>query len=163
MKTPLILMLVLSVVLSGTCAAQNVRPKMPPGNGTSHGSKDGEGAKDPKKVPDLAADTITAKWKDAKTLEVTGVIKNMSPVGYAGGRTAKLTCTFKDGKTETLKEQAIPGMAANGSSNFTIELTDKKYFDKDVKWTLEISAGDATVANDKKGPIVLSPGTQPKS
>jgi hypothetical protein len=31
-----------------------------------------------------------------------------------------------------------------------------------LKWTLEISSGDGTVTNDKKGPIILNPGTPPK-
>jgi hypothetical protein len=166
-KNASILTFVVLFVLSATLAAQMVRPKQPAGGGgNSSGSgsgKDGNGTKDAKKIAELAADALVAKWKDAKTLEVTGTIKNMTPVAYAGARTAKLTCTGKDGKSETLKEQAIPAMGASGSSNFKIELTDKKYFDKDLKWTLEISPGDATASNDKKGPMTLDPGTQPKS
>jgi hypothetical protein len=161
MKKLSILMLTLSLVLSTTAPAQLVRPKMPPSGSSGSSSKDKENGK-PKKIADLAADSISAKWKDAKTLEVTGVIKNMTTVPYDGTRTVKIICTGKDGKPETLREQQVPAIDPSKTANFKIELTDKKYFDKDLKWTLEISAGDGTVANDKKGPIILSPGPQPK-
>jgi hypothetical protein len=162
MRSLSILMLALMVVLSTTAAAQIIRPKMPPSGGSGSGGSSSKDKDKPKKIADLAADTITAKWKDAKTLEITAVIKNTTPVAYDGSRTAKLICVGKDGKPETLKEQQIPAIEGSKTANFKIEVSDKKYFDKDMKWTLEISAGDATAANDKRGPVLLSPGPQPK-
>jgi hypothetical protein len=172
MKKSSILMLALLFFVSAALSAQRPgggsRPPGGHGSGSGSGSGTGTNSNNPSsnqkdKPADLAADSITAKWKDAKTLEITCTIKNMSNTAYSGSRTATLKFTGKDGKPETAKEESVPGITANGSHQFKVELTDKKYFDKDLKWTLEISAGDASASNDKKGPMTLSPGAQPKS
>jgi hypothetical protein len=132
------------------------------GGGNTGGNKPAEGTTSKAEKPaDLSALSITAKWKDAKTLEVTATVKNASTSIFMGTRAATLKFTGKDGKVETVKEETLPGIAAGESHTLKVELTDKKYFEKEGKWTLEIGGTDPNAANDKKTTTV-SPGPQPK-
>jgi hypothetical protein len=137
--------------------------------GAGGGGKDGGAPKEdttesrPTKPADLSAVSITAKWKDSKTLVITASVKNAGPGIFMGTRQAVIKITSKDGKTtEVAKEETLPGLDVGETSTVTFETTDKKYFDKDLKWTLELTPSDATVANDKKT-TTLSPGTPPKA
>jgi hypothetical protein len=130
--------------------------------GNDSGGKQDEGTTSkPHKPADLSALSITAKWKDAKTLEITATVKNVSTEPFMGTRTVTLKFAGKDGKVENVKEETLPGIAAGESHTFKVDLTDKKYFEKDLKWTLEIAAGDPNASNDKKI-VSLNPGPPPK-
>jgi hypothetical protein len=112
-------------------------------------------------MADLAAASLTAKWKDATTLEITGTIKNTTRTAFKGPRQVRILVIGGDGKLETAKEETIPTVAANGSHKITFNTTASKYFDIGLKWSLELAAGDASASNDKKGPMTLDPGTPP--
>jgi hypothetical protein len=168
MRKPWFVILVLLAVLPAVLDAQGR------GGGKSGGGKGGggqrgndNGGKDQgttsraEKPADLSAVSLTAKWKDAKTLEITATVKNVSTAIFMGTRTVTLKIAGKDGKVENVKEEPLPGIAAGETHVITISLTDKKYFDKDLKWTLEVSSGDPNAANDKKT-VTLSPGPPPK-
>lgn len=163
MKKSSIVVFALLFVLSGVVPAQRGghRQKQPsgPGNNPAPAEKD---QNDKKKEADLAADSLKAKWKNAKTLEITATIKNMTNIAYSGARVVTIKFVGKDGKPETAKEESVTSMAANGSHTIKFETTDAKYFDKAGKWSLELSAGDPSAANDKKGPKTLEIPTQPK-
>ncbi len=133
------------------------RGAAPKDNGTETDSKPTV-----EKPADLSALSITAKWKDAKTLEITATVKNVGPGEFKGSRTAYLTIKGKDGKPESVKSETIPELAVGETHVFKFEATDKKYFEKELRWTLEVTPSDATTANDKKTTTV-SPGPQPKS
>jgi hypothetical protein len=153
MKKPWIMIVALLFVLPAIVVAQHGgqgRPKggnSKPNSGSS--SKDAPASR-PEKQADLSAASITAKWKDAKTLEITAVVKNSTTTSFSGMRTATLKIQGKDGKTESVKEESLPLMSANSEHKIVFETTDAKYLDKDLKWTLEIQAGDGSPGNDKK-------------
>jgi hypothetical protein len=169
MKKPWLVVLVMLIVIPSLVLAQRGR-----GGGRGGGGRGGNGGKDnggpakeettdsrPTKPADLTAVSITAKWKDAKTLVVTATLKNAGPGIFMGTRTAVLKITGKDGKPEVAKEETLPGIAVAETHTVTFETTDKKYFDKDLKWTLELTPADNAASNDKKT-TTLSPGPQPK-
>lgn len=134
------------------------------GGGGAGGSSKGDAptSRPEKATGDLAASSISGTWKDAKTLVVTATIKNPNKTPYSGQRTVTLSVTFKDGRSESLSSETIIGIDGGETHTLTFEATDKKYFDKEAKWTIEISAGDTTSSNDKKTTkLTLSP--QPKS
>ena len=171
MKKPWLVLLVMLIVIPSLVIAQGGRRG---GRGGGGGGRGGNGGKDnsgpakeettdsrPTKPADLTAVSITAKWKDAKTLVVTATVKNAGPGIFMGTRTASLKIAGKDGKLETAKEETLPGIAVGDTHTVTFETTDKKYFDKDLKWTLEVTPADATAGNDKKT-TTISPGPQPK-
>ena len=169
MKKSLILVLAVLVALPGILDAQGRGGRGGRGGGRPAGGNDRGGAgKDettptsrPEKPADLSAVSITAKWKDSKTLEITATIKNVSTNEFAGIRTATLKVLGKDGKPETVKDETLPLIEAGKSATITFETTDKKYFEKESKWTLEISGSDPTAGNDKKTVTIHLPA-QPK-
>ena len=168
MRKPWFVILVLLAVLPAVLDAQGGgRGRGGGGKGGGKGGNDSGGAKDdgttskPHKPADLAATALTAKWKDAKTLEISATVKNVSTEIFMGTRTLTVKIAGKDGKVENVKEEPLPGIAAGETHVIKIALTDKKYFDKDLKWTIEVSGGDPNAANDKKI-VSLNPGPPPK-
>ena len=168
MRKPWFVILVLLAVLPAVLDAQGGGGRGRGGGkggggrgGNDSGGKDDSPTSKPHKPADLAALSITAKWKDSKTLEITATVKNVSSEIFMGTRTMTLKFAGKDGKVETVKEEPLPGVAAGETHVITIALTDKKYFEKDLKWTLEVSSGDPNAGNDKKT-VTLSPGPPPK-
>ena len=172
MRKPWFVILVLLAVIPAVLDAQGGGR----GRGGGAGKGGGNGGNNNKpaegtttkadKPADLAAVSITAKWKDAKTIEITATVKNAGTSPYMGSRSAKLSVTGKDGKPEVVKEESLPGIAAGETHTIKIDLTDKKYVDKDVKWadlkwTLELTGTDPSAANDKKI-VTLNPGAPPK-
>jgi hypothetical protein len=168
MKKFLILVLAVLVALPGILDAQGRgrggRGGGRPAGGNDRGSPKDDGAPTsrPEKQADLSAVSITAKWKDSKTLEITATIKNVSTNEFAGIRTATLKVLGKDGKPETVKDETLPLIEAGKSATITFETTETKYFEKESKWTVEISGADPTAGNDKKTVAIRLP-PQPKT
>jgi hypothetical protein len=165
MKKLSIITLALLFVLATATSAQNRRRQRPPNGGGETPppvEKNEQDDKKKKKEADLSVAAMKAKWKDAKTLEITVTIRNGTSTPFTGARVLTIKFTGKDGKTETAKEDSVTGIAGGESQTVKFETTDEKYFDKAAKWTAELSAGDPSAANDKKGPVTLEPGTRPK-
>jgi hypothetical protein len=171
MKKSLILVLAILVALPTVLDAQGRGRGGRGGGGRPAGGRDGgsTGPKEdtvptsrPEKPVDLSALSITAKWKDAKTLEITATVKNLSTNEFAGIRTATLKVVGKDGKPESVKDETLPLIEAGKTATITFETTEQKYFEKEMKWTLEISGSDPAIGNDKKTVTIRLP-PQPKA
>jgi hypothetical protein len=155
MKKSWFMIVVLVLLMPAIVVAQGRGGRPKGGNNGGKGGNNGGSSKEapasrPEKPADLSAVSITARWKDANTLEVTAVVKNGSTTAFSGIRTVTLKVQGKDGKSETLKDETLPMIEAGASHKLVFESTDAKYLDKDLKWTLEIAAGDPTASNDKK-------------